>query len=165
MTGIIIKALSGFYYVESGDKIYECKARGSFRKSGVSPLVGDRVEFAPTENGKGVIDKILERKNSLIRPPVANIDKLFISARGLSYNEGLTDSTIDEGEAKQAMIAKSNEIITLVDHSKVSVVKLFQVIPSDEINVVIVDDYKEYTSEQLETIRQFKESLIDFRVV
>ena len=63
------------------------------------------------------------------------------------------------------MIAKSNEIITLVDHSKVSVVKLFQVIPSDEINVVIVDDYKEYTPEQLETIRKFKESLIDFRVV
>lgn len=94
-----------------------------------------------------------------------NIDKLFISARGLSYSEGLTDSTIDEGEAKQAMIAKSNEIITLVDHSKVSVVKLFQVIPSHKINVVIVDNYKEYTPEQLETIRQFKESLIDFRVV
>ena len=46
MTGIIIKALSGFYYVKSGDKIYKCKARGNFRKSGVSPLVGDRVKIS-----------------------------------------------------------------------------------------------------------------------
>ena len=78
MTGVIIKALSGFYYVSHESDIYECKARGNFRKSGVSPLVGDRVEFSETENGKGIIDKVLDRKNCLVRPPVANIDKLFI---------------------------------------------------------------------------------------
>ncbi len=78
MTGIIIKALSGFYYAESNGVVYECKARGSFRKSGISPLVGDRVEIEKTGEHSGVVDKILPRKNAIIRPPVANIDKLFI---------------------------------------------------------------------------------------
>ncbi len=78
MNGIIIKALSGFYYVESEEKVYECKARGSFRKEGVSPLVGDKVEFETTDSCRGVINSVLERKNVLARPNVANIDKLFI---------------------------------------------------------------------------------------
>ncbi len=78
MTGIILKALSSFYYVECDGQVYECKARGSFRKSGITPLVCDRVEFDITDEGKGVINSILPRKNSLIRPNVANIDKLFI---------------------------------------------------------------------------------------
>ena len=78
MTGIIIKALSGFYYVESDGKTYECKARGSFRKSGFSPLVGDKVEFELNDEKHGVINTVLDRKNMLIRPNVANIDKLFI---------------------------------------------------------------------------------------
>lgn len=78
MTGIIVKALSGFYYVESGDKIYECKARGSFRKNGLSPLVGDRVEFEIIDDTHGVVNTIVDRKNVLARPNVANIDKLFI---------------------------------------------------------------------------------------
>ncbi|MBR7133115.1 MAG: ribosome small subunit-dependent GTPase A [Clostridia bacterium] len=78
MNGIIIKALSGFYYVSCDGQTYECKARGSFRKSGVSPLVGDRVEFEITDDDKGVVNEILPRKNCISRPPVANIDKLFI---------------------------------------------------------------------------------------
>ena len=78
MDGIITKALSGFYYVESENVLYECKARGSFRKSGLSPLVGDRVEFDITDREKGVVNNVYERKNLLLRPNVANIDKLLI---------------------------------------------------------------------------------------
>ncbi len=78
MTGIIIKALSGFYYVKTQNDIYTCKARGSFRKSGVSPLVGDRVEIIPNSDFTGTVDKIFDRKTCLTRPPVANIEKLFI---------------------------------------------------------------------------------------
>ena len=78
MNGIIIKALSGFYYVVSEEKIYECKARGNFRKNGVSPLVGDRVEIEVIDENHGIVDKVLPRKNALERPNVANIDKLFI---------------------------------------------------------------------------------------
>ncbi len=78
MTGIIIKALSGFYYVKTETDIYSCKARGNFRKKGISPLVGDRVEFIPEDDLTGTVEEILSRKTCLERPPVANIEKLFI---------------------------------------------------------------------------------------
>ena len=76
--GILLKAIAGFYYVEAGDSIYECKARGIFRKNNMSPTVGDRLAFEIISEGKGVITEILPRKNLLIRPQVANIDRLFI---------------------------------------------------------------------------------------
>ncbi len=78
MKGLILKAISGFYYVSSEGKTFECKARGSFRNKGESPLVGDTVEFISENGEKGVIESIYDRKNSLVRPNVANIDKLFI---------------------------------------------------------------------------------------
>jgi len=79
--GIIIKALSGFYYVASDRGIIDCKARGRFRLDGSSPLVGDRVQCSLDLNGKGRVDRVLERKNWFIRPAVANIDTLvFIAA-------------------------------------------------------------------------------------
>lgn len=81
MEGTIIKALSGFYYVSSEEQVYECKARGKFRLDGTSPLVGDKVSFAIDTNGKGFIDNVYDRKNSFIRPAVANIDALvFVAA-------------------------------------------------------------------------------------
>lgn len=78
LQGIIIKGIGGFYYVEVADKIYECKARGIFRKRGFSPVVGDIVEISEADDGYNSIEKILPRKNSLIRPALANIDKLVI---------------------------------------------------------------------------------------
>lgn len=81
MEGTIIKALSSFYYVSSEEQVYECKARGKFRLDGTSPLVGDKVSFAIDTNGKGFIDNVFDRKNSFIRPAVANIDALvFVAA-------------------------------------------------------------------------------------
>ncbi len=80
--GRIVKALSGFYYVRTGDdRIVECRARGIFRKEKISPLVGDEVEFS-MERGKGMIEKIAERKNSFIRPAVSNVDVLVIFCSG-----------------------------------------------------------------------------------
>lgn len=74
LEGIIIKGIGGFYYVKSADaNITECRARGIFRRSGIKPTVGDRVEF---ENAN--IEKIFPRKSYLIRPAVANIDNLVI---------------------------------------------------------------------------------------
>ncbi len=78
LNGKIIKGIGGFYYVESGENIYECKARGVFRKEKITPLVGDNVVITVDENGKNSIDKILERKNCFVRPPVSNIDNLVI---------------------------------------------------------------------------------------
>ncbi len=78
--GKIIKGIGGFYYVEADDTIYECKARGNFRKQKITPLVGDNVEISVNENAENTIDKIFERKNELVRPPLSNIDTLFIVA-------------------------------------------------------------------------------------
>lgn len=75
MNGIIIKAIGGVYTVEAPDLAYECKARGVFRKKGISPACGDVVDFS-IENGTPVIEKIHERKSLLIRPPLANLDVL-----------------------------------------------------------------------------------------
>ena len=75
----IIKALSGFYYVQTEDGVVECRARGKFRKEGVSPLVGDFVTIS--RSGKsGTVEEILPRKNSFIRPAVANVDLLVLLA-------------------------------------------------------------------------------------
>lgn len=76
----IIKALSGFYYVQTPDGVVECRARGRFRKEGLSPLVGDFVQITREANGKGTVDAILPRGNSFLRPAVANVDLLVILA-------------------------------------------------------------------------------------
>lgn len=80
MDGKIIKGIGGFYYVKAADGVvYECKARGIFRKDNIKPAIGDEVEIS-VSGTKGSIDKILERRSHLIRPPVANIDVLVIVA-------------------------------------------------------------------------------------
>lgn len=78
--GIIMKALSGFYYVDDGESIVTCRGRGKLRHEKVTPLVGDRVSFTPTENGAGALEEILPRRNEFYRPAVANIDQLVIIA-------------------------------------------------------------------------------------
>ncbi len=81
MQGKIVKGIAGFYYVHVPDKgIYECKAKGIFRKDKQKPLVGDDVEIQilDEEEGKGNIEKLLPRKSELIRPAVANIDQALV---------------------------------------------------------------------------------------
>lgn len=70
-------SISGFYYVKAADCVYECKARGSFRKEHIIPLTGDYVDIE-TNGDKGTVVAVCERKNSLQRPPVANLDRLFV---------------------------------------------------------------------------------------
>ena len=76
--GVILKGIGGFYYVKTDCGVFECKAKGRFRKDKLKPLAGDRVEITVRDNQENKIDAINERKNKLIRPPVANIDKLMI---------------------------------------------------------------------------------------
>ena len=77
-SGRIIKALSGFYYVESEEKIYQCRARGKFRKNDQTPLVGDFCEFSIENEVEGYILKLLPRKNALVRPPICNVDQALL---------------------------------------------------------------------------------------
>lgn len=85
LEGTIIKGIAGFYYVEAGKTIYECKARGKFRNKNIIPVIGDNVliSLKKEENSndrylEGTIEEILERKNSLIRPAVANVDQAMV---------------------------------------------------------------------------------------
>lgn len=134
MEGTIIKALSGFYYVSSEEQVYECKARGKFRLDGTSPLVGDKVSFAIDTNGKGFIDKVFDRKNSFIRPAVANIDALvFVAAN----TNPVTDPFLID---RVSVIAEEADCDLIVCINKTDID------PADEL-------YAIYTSAGFETLR------------
>ena len=82
MQGKIIRGIGGFYYVHAEDGvIYECRAKGIFRKEKIKPLPGDHVEISPVQDEEkpaGNVDAILPRKNVLIRPAVANVDQALV---------------------------------------------------------------------------------------
>ena len=83
VTGRIVKALSGFYYVDTGEgHPVPCRGRGRLRHQKLTPLVGDRVEISVQDDGTGMVDAILPRKNQFCRPMVANIDQMVIIASG-----------------------------------------------------------------------------------
>lgn len=84
MTGTIIKALSGFYYVDVGaeQEPITCRGRGKLRHQKITPLVGDHVAITVTEDGTGMVDEVLPRSNQFQRPMVANMDQLVILASG-----------------------------------------------------------------------------------
>ena len=111
-TGILIKITGGFYYVEAADNVYECKARGVFRKRGTSPLVGDTVDSTAPDDGYCTIDKIHERRNALVRPALANLDNLMIisSIKEPDVNLYLID--------KMTAAAVSKEITPIVVFTK-----------------------------------------------
>ena len=78
--GRIEKALSGFYYVNTGGETLQCRARGKFRREGLSPLVGDWVQVRELGSGEGFVEAVEERRNQFARPAAANIDQLVILA-------------------------------------------------------------------------------------
>lgn len=83
-TGRIISGVGGLYTVRLADRDVQCRARGSLRHSRITPLVGDFVRLGIDERGDAVIDEITDRKNSLIRPPLANIDYVFVTMAAAS---------------------------------------------------------------------------------
>lgn len=100
MIGKIIKLTGGFYYIKSGDKIFETRARGNFRHSKVEPIVGDDVEFKQEEKTLGYIEKVYPRKNMLTRPKVSNVDLVLIVIPVMDpkYNLVIIDKTIIQAE-------------------------------------------------------------------
>ena len=100
MIGKIIKLTGGFYYIKSGDKVFETRARGNFRHTKVEPIVGDDVEFKYEEKTLGYIEKVYPRKNMLTRPRVSNVDLALIVIPVLDpkYNLVIIDKTIIQAE-------------------------------------------------------------------
>ncbi|WP_297392438.1 ribosome small subunit-dependent GTPase A [uncultured Peptoniphilus sp.] len=100
MIGKIIKLTGGFYYIKSGDEVFESRARGNFRHCKVEPIVGDDVEFKYEEKTLGYIEKVYPRKNMLTRPRVSNVDLALIVIPVLDpkYNLVIIDKTIIQAE-------------------------------------------------------------------
>jgi len=111
-TGRILKGIGGFYYVDTGDEIVECRARGKFRKLGISPLAGDIAEISISSDGSGYIMELAERKNKLIRPPVVNLDMLVVVA---SQASPVTDTFLID---RVMAIAVSQDITPIVAVNK-----------------------------------------------
>jgi len=103
--GIIVKALSGYYFVQPADGggILRCRARGVFKLRGVSPMVGDRVRFETAGGGEGTVREVLPRTTELVRPPVANVDLavLVFSVVRPELNLTLLDKFLVHVEAKR----------------------------------------------------------------
>ena len=94
--GKILKALSGFYYVDCSGEVITCRARGNFRNENITPLVGDDVKIQLSDNNTGYVVEILERKNELLRPKVANIDYsiIVVSVKDPEFSSKLLNKTI-----------------------------------------------------------------------
>ncbi len=154
--GIITKGIGGFYYVEVANAIYECKARGVFRKNKTTPHVGDYVEISVNENAENTIDAILERKNSLIRPPVSNIDNLLIVVSTIEPkpNFFVIDKLIAIAEHKgiepYIIISKTDlssydEIFENYKESGVSVIALNNSEALDKVKEIMKDKISAFT--------------------
>lgn len=112
LNGILMKSIGGFYYVRCDGKEYECKARGSFRKSGKSPVVGDKVVITVPDEGFASIEAIKPRINKLKRPALANIDTLVIVCSTVDPEPNFT--VID----KMTAAAVNNNMIPAIVVSK-----------------------------------------------
>ena len=110
--GQIRQSLSGYYDIFSEGKTYRTRARGTFRKKGQTPLVGDYVEFKADNENEGYVLKILERKNQLVRPPVANVDCAIVVTACVEpdFSSNLLD--------RQLVMLSENEIVPILYFSK-----------------------------------------------
>ena len=144
-TGLIIKSIGGLYTVESPDGIYECVARGIFRKEGRSPCVGDTVTFSDEK----VIKDIMPRRNHIIRPPLANLDQLIfvVSVCEPAPNLLLLDKFIAIAEYKNI---KPVVVITKVDLDRSD--NIFSVYTKVGIDVVIIDYTDDSTVQKLKSM-------------
>jgi ribosome biogenesis GTPase len=100
--GLILMGIGGFYEVETPDGIFTCRARGIFREKGMTPLAGDHVKITVSADGSGAVEEILPRRNVLVRPPVANIDRIVIVASTCepAPNTLIIDRVIADAEAQ-----------------------------------------------------------------
>jgi len=115
--GKIIKALSGFYYVESSEGIITCRGRGNFRNKKITPLVGDQVVYHVEKSGEGYLLEIKDRKNELVRPPIANVDQaiLVFSAIEPDFSPNLLDrflTLIEFNEIKPIIVITKIDLLS-----------------------------------------------------
>ena len=144
-----MKSIGGFYYVRCEDKEYECKARGSFRKKGSSPVAGDTVEISVPDEGYCAIEQILPRKNKLKRPALANIDALVIVCStvdpqpNFTVIDKMTAAAVNNGMTPVLAVSK-NDIKNgdeVCEIYRKSGIKVFQCSPDDKSETDALRDY------------------------
>ena len=115
LEGVIVKGIGGFYYIDTEQGVYECRARGIFRKEGIRPTVGDAVRISILDEAgkKGSLDEILPRRNELIRPRVSNVDQAVIvfAAKSPNMNLDLLDRFL--------LLAEEQELEILIVINKI----------------------------------------------
>lgn len=138
LEGRLIKGIGGFYYVEAADAIYECKARGVFRKQKITPLVGDIVSITINDNAENTVDEIKARKNALVRPALANLDQLFVVASIVdpAINTTVIDRIIAIAEFKHIEPVVVLTKIDLSDHY----MKYYDIYSKAGFKVVLCDN-------------------------
>ena len=142
----ITKGIGGFYYVRTSQGIVECKARGIFRKRGITPVAGDLVQLSPDGT---MIDEILPRKNVFVRPPVANLDVLFIVA---STTQPVPSTLVLDQLAAAAIYKDVQPVLVVTKADLAAADKLAQAYATSGIPLVQLH-YE--TREGLDTIRGY----------
>ena len=160
LNGKIIKGIGGFYYVDTNEGLYECRARGIFRKNKITPLVGDRVSISVVdeENKKGVVEEIEKRDTELVRPPIANVDKALIvfAIKNPAPNLSLLDRFIVLAEKENLEIVivftkvdldtDGDNLEELKDIYETSGYKVIPVSNKEKLNIdIIKEELKEST--------------------
>ncbi len=125
MEGLIVKGIGGFYYVKSGTVVYECKARGIFKKEGIVPTVGDKVSIEILADGKAVINDIYPRKNIFIRPSIANVDcfVVVVAATQPNPSRAIVDKFLVMAEKSHTDIILCINKIDLADDARLKRMK------------------------------------------
>lgn len=151
--GKIIKALSGFYYVQAGDKVVQCRGRGVFRKNKINPLVGDLVLFQAENDKEGLIMEVKGRTNELVRPPIANIDQanLVFSAAEPEFSTHLLDRFL--------VLVEANGILPLICITKADLLSEEE---RDGINKYM-NDYRSFGYEVLLLSTETEEGIEQLR--
>lgn len=156
MNGRLMKGIGGFYYVETADGVFECKARGIFRKKKITPLVGDYVSITVNENAENTIDEISERKNSLVRPPLANLDQLFVVSSVIEpkFNVSVVDRIVAIAEYKNI---EPVIVITKIDLDS-SYEKYCDIYTNAGFKVILCDNIKGAGAELIRSLLKDKTS-------
>ncbi len=122
MEGLIIKGIGGFYYVKTEMGVIQTRGRGKFRKSKITPHVGDQVEITILEDGDGVVDNILPRSNIFVRPPISNVDTMIIvfAAKNPEPNFEVINKFLVMAEAKgiEAMLCMNKSDLVSEDEAR-----------------------------------------------
>ena len=157
LKGQIIKGVGGLYFVKTENGILKCKAKGKFRKEKISPLVGDLVAVSANGNDDNVIEEIMPRKNKLIRPPVANIDKLIIV---ISVAKPLPNTAVID---KMTVLAEKNKIRPVIVITKTDLMnadELKEIYSSTGYDVYTFSDVDDRSTDEI--IKEFDGCLCAF---